>query len=830
MAIDAKVIVDVVNQIVTAMNDAAAADDAASAAKDAQIILLTDRVATLTTERDALLAAGAEKDAQIAALTAQIVVLNARIAELEAGGGSGDLTPDAFSFTPVTNAQPSQVYISNEITIAGINEAVVATSTVPRSKNGGAFVTTDGIAVNGDKFRLQLIASSSPNVGVSGALTIGSVSSTFLATTADVLTPADMFAQQIHRAWFQEDLAEGAVASWLSRGRDPKAAVQATVANRPVKLPTNGGVHFAKGLSKRLTWAQDNDAAYSHRWWVVIAKTDTAGATADGGVICINGNSGANTNRQPLVWFNKADNTFISSVSDGVSKALRGPVVDDGWQVLFAHRRGAVMHCYVNGVYVGNHDFLSFRVPNVSVTSVMGAVSGNMGADVWIDAAVFGDGELTDEQVECVLGWAHHRVGREDMLPAGHRFETNPPRTADMPALHSVHEHVAAEWNAFVAETNAVANSHRGELTYNETGYERVFFTDFDRADQLPASDLTGHKNSPWFSPHWNAARAESARDREATGFAPPEAYLLDTSAGGTLALRLTHNIVWKIGMMASVNNNGHGRVWGKGIFKCRIKYNPPLTPPYPGIFDGFWAYGREHITQRTRNRTEQDFMENTGKAKSWADVNLHVHDSQFLFPADPTIIVTDVSTRIGDRNLISPGFPITFDMFDGGWHEFICKVDDDLTYFYAGQNGVLYETGRCPTIDAMSMLKYLIVDRALSATHGDRHPPLTSEVIDYVIDYVEVMQRTTDLVIVPVGFSALPTISASGLTLTVIPNTIGSQIEYRYYASGVPIILAEGPNPTLNAEWSGESIRCHVKNLSVVNQPEAWSSTVVVT
>src|SRR5262249_53349738 len=161
-----------------------------------------------------------------------------------------------------------------------------------------------------------------------------------------------------------------------------------------------------------------------------------------------------------------------------------------------------------------------------------------------------------------------------------------------------------------------------------------------------------------------------------------------------------------------------------------------------PGIFDAFWAYGHEHLMLRTRNRVEMDFMENTGKDQAFVDANLHIHKGQFPFRTDPTVITAGVKERIGARVLDkSHNFPVSFNMFDGEWHEIVVKIEDDLTYIYAGVDGVLYETARCQTIPEWSMMKYIIVDRSNSRDHGDRDL-MTTEVIDYVVDYVEILEK----------------------------------------------------------------------------------------
>ena len=56
-----------------------------------------------------------------------------------------------------------------------------------------------------------------------------------------------LFPEMIARAWYQEDLSEGPVAEWRSRGVKPVTAKQKSPSLRPIKLPGRDGVKFAKG-------------------------------------------------------------------------------------------------------------------------------------------------------------------------------------------------------------------------------------------------------------------------------------------------------------------------------------------------------------------------------------------------------------------------------------------------------------------------------------------------------------------------------------------------------------------------------------------------------
>jgi hypothetical protein len=77
-----------------------------------------------------------------------------------------DTTPDPFSFTPRTMAQPSTTFPSNAITITGINSAApISITSGNYSINGGAFTSAPGSINNGDTLQLQ---------GTSSAITDGS--------------------------------------------------------------------------------------------------------------------------------------------------------------------------------------------------------------------------------------------------------------------------------------------------------------------------------------------------------------------------------------------------------------------------------------------------------------------------------------------------------------------------------------------------------------------------------------------------------------------------------------------------------------------------------
>jgi len=97
-------------------------------------------------------------------------------------------TPTQFTFTDVPNAALTTPQISNLITIGGMSSGVTATVTVSGgtySKNGGAYTSATGTAVNGDTFRVQHTSSASYATAVNTTLTVNGVFDTFTSTTAD---------------------------------------------------------------------------------------------------------------------------------------------------------------------------------------------------------------------------------------------------------------------------------------------------------------------------------------------------------------------------------------------------------------------------------------------------------------------------------------------------------------------------------------------------------------------------------------------------------------------------------------------------------------------
>ena len=105
---------------------------------------------------------------------------------------SADLTPDAFSFTSITGVEINTSFVSNSITVSGINGVTVPKFTLnisifgsgfEYSKNGGTFTSQVGTVVSGDVIRLRRTTDFNYSTTFTGTLVIGSVSSSWNVTT-----------------------------------------------------------------------------------------------------------------------------------------------------------------------------------------------------------------------------------------------------------------------------------------------------------------------------------------------------------------------------------------------------------------------------------------------------------------------------------------------------------------------------------------------------------------------------------------------------------------------------------------------------------------------
>lgn len=102
------------------------------------------------------------------------------------GGGGGpppDSTPDAFSFTSISDANLSVLVVSDPITVNGINVPTTITTDGQYRIGSGGYTSSSGSVVNGDQVYARLTTSASYSTPTTITVTIGGVPGTFTVTT-----------------------------------------------------------------------------------------------------------------------------------------------------------------------------------------------------------------------------------------------------------------------------------------------------------------------------------------------------------------------------------------------------------------------------------------------------------------------------------------------------------------------------------------------------------------------------------------------------------------------------------------------------------------------
>lgn len=646
-------------------------------------------------------------------------------------------------------------------------------------------------------------------------------SSGFALSRLSSIIPAEMIAT----SFYQEDVATGLVPSWVGGGVNPKTASQASGPLQPSKLDNQRGVMFSTGTKHNLTWATENESYLLHRWWITIARSNvgalTAGQTAN--VFAANGNATSNTNRQPKVQFVNP-NLMGSAIFDTASRNINVACTNDVevWNVIVGYRRGFVHQAIVNGVAGTSQAFHSWLANNSGGTlSFFGDPTTNLNANVAIDCTIIGQGELTDDLIDKIVGWGMWRAGRPSDLPIGHPYRSAPPSGMANPTRYI---HNAAAYAAW--ETDLLANRfvNRGLAAPAITGYSTVMFDDF--VNPSVVSDSSAEGSNIWFAPTWLSGIGVFAGAQAVS--ASPSSYVHDAGAT-TMSLRLLYNSGWKTGAFASLTKNGQGRCWGKGIFEIKFKFRKngvdgAIPAPRPGLFPAFWSYGAEHMFWITRNRLETDFWEYDGLDGSYINISQHVHVGNISF-SDPGVVAPGPDRKIAGypvSTATDPDFAGTIDIYDGNYHTYYMQIEDDYTYMVLDGE----EIARCQTSAELAADKYILVDLAYDPAMGAAAIN-TADTYDMVIDYIKVQQKETQLAAVSAAFSARAAISGiarDGQTLSVTSNTTGSQIHYRWYRDGVPIVGAITNTYLLATADIGHKVRCYVQNLSLDTKPFSWT------
>jgi hypothetical protein len=287
---------------------------------------------------------------------------------------------------------------------------------------------------------------------------------------------------------------------------------------------------------------------------------------------------------------------------------------------------------------------------------------------------------------------------------------------------------------------------------------------------------------------------------------------------------------IWHNGAIWGVNYNGAGRRFKNGIYRSRWKFTATkrgvpvtLTAPFPPLFPGplTWGYGWEYLYYRTRPRIEQDYGEYVGLFPSYVETNLHVHNVEIYMPDDPWSLPDDQDSEVANYTIGSAGtgWSYTPTFYDSNWHEQVTLLVDRPGTCITWIDGV--EFARWPSSNAFEQSKFFIGSHFMFRPNGGRDV-FPDETVTQWFDSFEVLYPDTFIAAWAAPFTARPTLSYSAGAYTCTPNVVANHIEYRWYVNGVPVVLATGPTLTM-ASTTG--VQCHVKAVSLKNQPEAWTA-----
>jgi hypothetical protein len=169
--------------------------------------------------------------------------------------------------------------------------------------------------------------------------------------------------------------------------------------------------------------------------------------------------------------------------------------------------------------------------------------------------------------------------------------------------------------------------------------------------------------------------------------------------------------------------------------------------------------------------------------------------------------------------------------VWDGEWHTWEYIIDEDWTFVNVsvetpGSDGRVkekwYELWRCrtsPTYLEPQTLQfvYALKEKNRGLVPGTRY--------DFVADFVEVLQKTSDIEKVAAPFTARPTLTVSGGIAKCSPNLKGvTDIRYYWFADGYPLTYGASDTLTIPPEYAKSRIRCKIKAVGALDQPEAWT------
>ena len=646
----------------------------------------------------------------------------------------------------------------------------------------------------------------------------------------------DLFPEWLMTAFYQEDAPNGPVAALPTRG--VLTNITATALGPDVLgNSTADGISFAPGA--QLSFPGSKDAHWFYRWGVLVFRiAQPADNTTETVLLDVNLGNGP-SHGSPRITYSPAKGLsvrFVGRGAKGTRELRSSSVITDGtsWNVAVFGMRQGNLFLDVNGVPVAPGDqpgrYAVERLDDKNLESRLG--SSLSGSSAWaLDSLLLGQTEPSEAQVRKLVGWAAHRRGFQERLPASHPYRVNRPvlDAEDLPHRFRVDDDT---WAALL-ERNAdksFTRSRTGMPREEPQGYERVFFDDFH---SFRISDSRSGDGDLWMASGYNTAVGGKVQL-----LAPgrdPDVYPHDAEHGIQTLSLAKRGDRWYGSAFYSVNDMGQGYSWaGPKVFRvrCRFPAAPAGTALPKGLFPAFWSYGTEYLYWRTSNRIECDWFELEGANPRWLNgLSTHLH---YTHVKNPHVRREDSYPRFKlmgaelKEDLVGVPGGITF--WDGAFHTWEFAVGPDLTVISitvpdtAEPDGERWiELCRGQTSPTYLEPLFLLFDYALKMTDG---MPADGSRIDFDVDWVEVMQRTEDIERLPSVFASRPAVRAEGDLLRCAAEVPGiTDLRYYWFVDDYPVTYGSSPTlPRSRISQDAQSVRCMVKAVGALDQPIAWS------
>lgn len=664
-----------------------------------------------------------------------------------------------------------------------------------------------------------------------------------LASKVQIPWGIDIFPEWISTACLQEDAQVGKVSALSARGIRPKDVTQSNAELTPARSGLRSGIEFAANSGQYLVMPAERDARWNYRWCIFTFRIDaSSGKDEQTMLLDVNRGNGP-CKSSPKIWYNKKSGLNIQYVglnAGGLDRRVMTStdIHADGktFNVVVCGIRYGQMYAVVNGRELTTTKPQPDRYSGDMVydTDTMLGSTQNGNCAWACDALVFGLTEPSEAMVRKMTGWAAHRLEFADQLPTGHPYRYKRP-VLDAEDFPDRYVHDDEKWMAWGASLKGSdKREHAGQLPLKVPGFERVFYDDF-RAKRV--TDSTSGAGDLWMAPGFNTAVGGDAPLVPASK--KPDVYPYDAQDQKQTLSLVKQGTKWRGSAFYSVNDMGYGYTWkGPKIFRIRCMF-PKLDQKDVGggLFPAFWSYDPDFLFWRTANRIECDWFEFDGKNARWYNgVSTHYHYAHInnIFAKNPKSYQR-FKVYSGELTEEKSKIPGGLYFWDGDYHTWEFVIDDKMFYVNVtikDQSGKDQWVEVCRTLTSPTYLQRLDLqlDYALKAKQG---LPKDDSRQDFVVDFVEVLQKTRQLDHVPDAFAAKPQILGhplAGSTVTCRANVKDvTDIRYYWFADGYPLTYGPSNTCTITPDLKGKPIRCMVKAVGALNMPEAWTESVMV-